>query len=103
MPKFDTPTPIAAVLDIPAGRVQRRAPHRRPPRRRRLRRRERRDRRDRAGRGRKPPPYRPRPSAALDAGTSYGRIHNALKNTEGTPDLDIHATTAYGNITARSL
>ncbi|MFF3863616.1 DUF4097 family beta strand repeat-containing protein [Streptomyces sp. NPDC002209] len=42
-------------------------------------------------------------SAALDAGTSYGRIHNALKNTEGTPDLNIHATTAYGDVTARSL
>ncbi|MEV6731475.1 MULTISPECIES: DUF4097 family beta strand repeat-containing protein [unclassified Streptomyces] len=42
-------------------------------------------------------------SAALDAGTSYGRIHNALKNTEGTPDLNIHATTAYGDITARSI
>ncbi|MFD9032437.1 DUF4097 family beta strand repeat-containing protein [Streptomyces sp. NPDC059567] len=42
-------------------------------------------------------------SAALDAGTSYGRIHNALKNTDGTPGLTIHATTAYGDITARSI
>lgn len=43
-------------------------------------------------------------SACLDAGTSYGRIHNALKNTEGAAvDLNIHATTAYGDITARSL
>lgn len=42
-------------------------------------------------------------SASLDAGTAYGRIHNTLRNTAGTPDLDIHATTAYGNITARSL
>ncbi|WP_058043112.1 DUF4097 family beta strand repeat-containing protein [Streptomyces roseifaciens] len=43
-------------------------------------------------------------SASLDAGTSYGRIHNALKNTDSTDtQLDIHATTAYGNITARSL
>jgi DUF4097 and DUF4098 domain-containing protein YvlB len=43
-------------------------------------------------------------SASLDAGTSYGRIHNALKNTEGaTAQLDIHATTAYGDIVARSL
>ncbi|MFK0263129.1 DUF4097 family beta strand repeat-containing protein [Streptomyces angustmyceticus] len=42
-------------------------------------------------------------SAALDAGTAYGRIHNALKNTDGAADLTIHATTAYGNITARSL
>ncbi|MCQ8770942.1 DUF4097 family beta strand repeat-containing protein [Streptomyces telluris] len=43
-------------------------------------------------------------SASLDAGTTYGRIHNALENT-GNADarLDIHATTAYGNITARSL
>ncbi|MFE7399179.1 DUF4097 family beta strand repeat-containing protein [Streptomyces sp. NPDC057557] len=42
-------------------------------------------------------------SASLDAGTTYGRIHNALKNTEGAAALNIHATTAYGDITARSL
>ncbi|WP_327667114.1 DUF4097 domain-containing protein [Streptomyces sp. NBC_00485] len=42
-------------------------------------------------------------SASLDAGTAYGRIHNALRNTEGAADLTIHATTAYGDITARSL
>ncbi|MFC8275020.1 DUF4097 family beta strand repeat-containing protein [Streptomyces sp. NPDC057271] len=42
-------------------------------------------------------------SASLDAGTAYGRIHNALKNTDGAPGLAIHATTAYGDITARSL
>ncbi|MFE7935205.1 DUF4097 family beta strand repeat-containing protein [Streptomyces sp. NPDC057456] len=42
-------------------------------------------------------------SAALDAGTSYGRIHNTLKNTDGTAGLNIHATTAYGDIVARSL
>ncbi|MFE5632401.1 DUF4097 family beta strand repeat-containing protein [Streptomyces sp. NPDC056543] len=42
-------------------------------------------------------------SASLDAGTSYGRIHNALKNADGAPGLAIHATTAYGDITARSL
>ncbi|MEU1312832.1 DUF4097 family beta strand repeat-containing protein [Streptomyces cinnamoneus] len=43
-------------------------------------------------------------SASLDAGTSYGRIHNTLNNTDGTTAaLNIHATTAYGNITARSL
>ena len=42
-------------------------------------------------------------SASLDAGTTYGRIHNALKNTEGAPGLNIHATTAYGDILARSL
>ncbi|MFI7354349.1 DUF4097 family beta strand repeat-containing protein [Streptomyces avidinii] len=41
-------------------------------------------------------------SASLDAGTSYGRIHNSLRNN-GTADLTIHATTAYGDITARSL
>ncbi|MFJ9619219.1 DUF4097 family beta strand repeat-containing protein [Streptomyces noursei] len=42
-------------------------------------------------------------SASLDAGTSYGRVHNSLKNTEGAAGLNIHATTAYGDITARSL
>jgi DUF4097 and DUF4098 domain-containing protein YvlB len=43
-------------------------------------------------------------SASLDAGTTSGRIHNALKNTEGAAaDLNIHATTAYGDIVARSL
>ncbi|HEY3952590.1 MAG TPA: DUF4097 family beta strand repeat-containing protein [Streptosporangiaceae bacterium] len=41
-------------------------------------------------------------SAALDAGTSNGRVHNALTNA-GTPALTIHATTATGDITARSL
>ncbi|OQR63573.1 hypothetical protein B6E66_13080 [Streptomyces maremycinicus] len=43
-------------------------------------------------------------SASLDAGTSYGRVHNALKNTDGAAaGLNIHATTAYGDIVARSL
>ncbi|MFF5405931.1 DUF4097 family beta strand repeat-containing protein [Streptomyces misionensis] len=43
-------------------------------------------------------------SATLDAGTSYGRVDNALKNAEGSgAGLHIHATTAYGDITARSL
>jgi DUF4097 and DUF4098 domain-containing protein YvlB len=43
-------------------------------------------------------------SASLDADTSYGRIHNALKNTDGAAaGLTIHATTAQGDITARSL
>ena len=42
-------------------------------------------------------------SASLDAGTTYGRIQNSLKNSGGTADLNIHATTAYGDITARSL
>ncbi|MFI0448802.1 DUF4097 family beta strand repeat-containing protein [Actinomadura sp. 6N118] len=41
-------------------------------------------------------------SASLDAGTGYGRISNGLKN-DGSADLDIHATTAYGDIAARSL
>ncbi|MFI6492329.1 DUF4097 family beta strand repeat-containing protein [Streptomyces sp. NPDC050564] len=42
-------------------------------------------------------------SASLDAGTGYGRIHNALKNTDGAADLNIRATTAHGDIAARSL
>ncbi|WP_404959377.1 DUF4097 family beta strand repeat-containing protein [Streptomyces sp. 147326] len=43
-------------------------------------------------------------SASLDAGTGHGRIHNALHNSDGaTPALTIHATTAYGDITARSI
>ncbi|CAL9676400.1 DUF4097 family beta strand repeat-containing protein [Streptomyces griseomycini] len=43
-------------------------------------------------------------SATLDAGTSYGRIRNTLRNTDGAAaDLTIHATTAHGDITARSL
>ncbi|WP_431682478.1 DUF4097 family beta strand repeat-containing protein [Kitasatospora sp. KL5] len=42
-------------------------------------------------------------SASLDAGTGHGRIHNALRNTDGTAGLTVHATTAYGDITARSL
>ncbi|WP_329337904.1 DUF4097 domain-containing protein [Streptomyces sp. NBC_00663] len=41
-------------------------------------------------------------SATLDAGTSYGRVTNTLRN-DGTPALDIHATTSYGDIAARSL
>src|SRR5262249_4048032 len=43
-------------------------------------------------------------SATLDAGTSYGRISNTLKNSDGAAaQLDIHATTSYGDIVARSL
>jgi DUF4097 and DUF4098 domain-containing protein YvlB len=43
-------------------------------------------------------------SAALDAGTGHGRIHNALTNADGAAaGLTIHATTAYGDIVARSL
>ncbi|MFB7733024.1 DUF4097 family beta strand repeat-containing protein [Streptomyces sp. NPDC056112] len=41
-------------------------------------------------------------SATLDAGTGYGRVSNSLKN-DGTAELDIRATTAHGDITARSL
>jgi hypothetical protein len=41
-------------------------------------------------------------SAALDAGTARGRIHNALKNAGDAAGLTIHATTADGDITARS-
>jgi len=42
-------------------------------------------------------------SASLDAGTAYGRIRNSLKNSDGAAGLNIHATTACGDITARSL
>ena len=43
-------------------------------------------------------------SASLDAGTRHGRIHNALKNTEGAAaGLNIHATSDLGDIVARSL
>ena len=43
-------------------------------------------------------------SASLDAGAGFGRVHNTLKNTDGAAaGLDIHATTAYGDIVARSL
>ncbi len=41
-------------------------------------------------------------SASLDAGTSYGRVSNGLKNA-GTAELDIHATTSRGDIAARGL
>lgn len=43
-------------------------------------------------------------SATLDAGTTNGRVHNALKNTEGAAAaLTIRATTTSGDITARTL
>ncbi|HEY3686193.1 MAG TPA: DUF4097 family beta strand repeat-containing protein [Streptosporangiaceae bacterium] len=43
-------------------------------------------------------------SATLDAGTSNGRISNALKNADGADaPLTIEATTSYGDIDARSL
>jgi hypothetical protein len=41
-------------------------------------------------------------SAALDAGTGYGRVSNTLKN-DGATELDIRATTSHGDITARGL
>lgn len=41
-------------------------------------------------------------SASLDAGTSFGRIRNALRN-DGTAGLTIRATTDYGDIHAHSL
>ncbi|TCC46460.1 hypothetical protein E0H75_25630 [Kribbella capetownensis] len=43
-------------------------------------------------------------SATLDAGTTTGRINNALKNAEGdAAPLTIRATTTVGDIVARSL
>ncbi|WSQ06485.1 DUF4097 domain-containing protein [Streptomyces sp. NBC_01231] len=43
-------------------------------------------------------------SATLDAGTGYGRVDNSLSNTAGSAaELAVHATTSYGDITARSL
>ncbi|MFI7386590.1 DUF4097 family beta strand repeat-containing protein [Streptomyces sp. NPDC049813] len=42
-------------------------------------------------------------SAALDAGTTLGRVVNSLRNSGGTPELTIKATTQQGDISARSL
>lgn len=43
-------------------------------------------------------------SATLDAGTGYGRVANALQNAKGADaDLNIRATTSYGDIDARSI
>ncbi|MER5603944.1 DUF4097 family beta strand repeat-containing protein [Streptomyces sp. NPDC002265] len=44
-------------------------------------------------------------AATLDAGTAYGRIHNTLTNTASPAGaaLAVKATTAQGDITARSL
>ena len=42
-------------------------------------------------------------SASLDAGTTVGRVLNALENTGGTPAVTIHATTTKGDIAARTL
>ena len=60
---------------------------------------------------RRPPVCRCRPRsatrgvfAALDADSRYGRIRNSLKNTDSAAaGLTIRATTAYGDVTARSL
>jgi DUF4097 and DUF4098 domain-containing protein YvlB len=41
-------------------------------------------------------------SASLDAGTGHGRVSNSLRN-DGTAGLDVHATTAHGDIAAHSL
>ncbi|MFE6225392.1 DUF4097 family beta strand repeat-containing protein [Streptomyces sp. NPDC057854] len=42
-------------------------------------------------------------AATLDAGTTYGRVHNTLQNAKGTTaDLTIHATTSHGDITAHA-
>jgi hypothetical protein len=42
-------------------------------------------------------------SATLDASTTYGRVHNALRNTDGAASaLAIEATTGHGDITAAS-
>jgi len=40
--------------------------------------------------------------ATLDASTTYGRIHNAIKTSDDAA-LTIYATTAHGDISARSL
>ena len=43
-------------------------------------------------------------SGSLDASTSYGRISNAMKNSDGAAAaLTVKATTSHGDITARSL
>ncbi|MFE1289049.1 hypothetical protein [Streptomyces sp. NPDC058751] len=42
-------------------------------------------------------------SASLDAGTAFGRVSNALRNADAAPGLTIHATTAHGDITARTV
>ena len=42
-------------------------------------------------------------SASLNARHRLPPIHNALRNTKGAANLTIHATTACGDITARSL
>ncbi|MFJ5230465.1 DUF4097 family beta strand repeat-containing protein [Kitasatospora sp. NPDC088391] len=41
-------------------------------------------------------------SAALDAGTGHGRIANALRNADDVPAVTVRATTANGDISART-
>ncbi|MDH6546599.1 hypothetical protein M2160_000723 [Streptomyces sp. SAI-117] len=96
MQKFDTPAPLTTVIDLPTAHVQVIAadrtdttveirpgdqhparPHHHP-----------------RGRHRHPRTHH----------TSHGRVHNSLKNTEGTAaPLTVRATTTHGDITARSL
>ncbi|MDQ1051243.1 hypothetical protein [Streptomyces sp. V4I2] len=97
MQKFATPTPVSALLDIPAGRIRFIAA----------------DRSDAKAADQITVTYDDGDgvlrieagqitvgaargvSASLDAGTGHGRIHNALKNTDGADAaLTIHATTA---------
>ncbi|WP_258725049.1 DUF4097 family beta strand repeat-containing protein [Cellulomonas sp. NS3] len=42
-------------------------------------------------------------TASLDAGTAHGRVRNALTSTGGAPALEIHATTASGDVAAHSV
>jgi hypothetical protein len=107
MNKFVTPTPITAVLDIPTGRVRFFGPSGsievtvQLPAGSRV--------EAKAGgtvvlrtqMGNVSVSAAACVSASLDAGTAYGRITNTLKN-DGTAALNIHATTAYGDIDARS-
>ncbi|MFJ9601841.1 hypothetical protein [Streptomyces althioticus] len=44
------------------------------------------------------------PSVDITAGTGHGRVRNTLRNADGAAaGLTVHATTAYGDITARGL
>ena len=44
----------------------------------------------------------PGTSASLEATTAHGQVHHNLRN-DGTPTLHLRATTAHGDITARTL
>jgi hypothetical protein len=47
---------------------------------------------------------RRRPSPGIPGrATTYGGTHHAIKNIDGAAGLNIHATTAHGDITARDL